>query len=256
MTQPYAIYPSLQNRHVLISGGASGIGASLVTEFVMQGSRVTFLDIDDAAGEALAVRLASSARHAPLYLSCDLTDVPALRAAIAASVTQHGPVTVLVNNAANDRRHNIEDTNPVDWDNTIAVNLKHYFFATQAVLAGMREQGGGSIINFGSIAWMNKTRDLPVYASAKAAVHGLTHALARDLGADHIRVNTIVPGWVMTEKQLALWVNAEAERLIDASQCLPGRLQPKDIACMTLFLAADDSRMCTGQDFIVDGGWT
>jgi NAD(P)-dependent dehydrogenase (short-subunit alcohol dehydrogenase family) len=256
MTHSYAIYPSLQDRHVLITGGASGIGACLVTEFSKQGSCVTFLDIDSAAGEALVIRLTDETRHTPLFVPCDLTQIENLQTAIAAGVSKHGPVHVLVNNAANDRRHHIESTTPADWDSTIAVNLKHYFFAAQAVIAGMREQGGGCIINFGSIAWMNKTSNLPVYASAKAAVHGLTHALARDLGADHIRVNTIVPGWVMTEKQLTLWINAEAEKLIEASQCLPDRLQPADLARMTLFLAADDSRMCTGQDFIVDAGWT
>lgn len=255
MTQRYASYPSLQGRHVLISGGASGIGACLVREFAAQGSRVSFLDLDRQAGEALVQQLSGASAHAPSFSQCDVTDATALRSAID-TAARSGPITVLVNNAANDTRHRLEDTTVAMWDSAMAVNLRHYFFAAQAVIPGMRAQRGGSIINFGSISWMNKQAGMPAYTAAKAAVQGLTRTLARELGRDGIRVNTVVPGWVMTERQLALWVDAEGERLMDVSQCLPGRLQPADIARMVLFLAADDSRMCTAQDFIVDAGWT
>ena len=255
MAQQYASYPSLQGRHVLISGGASGIGAAMVREFAAQASRVSFLDIDRRAGEALVRELSGTSTHVPSFLPCDVTDITALRSAIDVA-TRADPVAVLVNNAANDTRHRLEDTNVAMWDATMAVNLRHYFFAAQAVIPGMREQRGGSIINFGSISWMNKQAGMPAYTAAKAAIGGLTRTLAREVGRDGIRVNTVVPGWVMTERQLALWVDAEGERLMDVSQCLPGRVQPADIARMVLFLAADDSRMCTAQDFIVDAGWT
>lgn len=255
MTQRYASYPSLQGRHVLISGGASGIGASLVREFAAQASRVSFLDIDRQAGAALVQELSGASAHVPSFLPCDVTDITALRSAIEAAA-RTGPVAVLVNNAANDSRHRLDETTVAMWDTAMAVNLRHYFFAAQAVIPGMRAQRGGSIINFGSISWMNKQPGMPAYTAAKAAIQGLTRTLAREVGADGIRVNTVVPGWVMTERQRALWVDAEGERLMDVSQCLPGRLQPADLARMVLFLAADDSRMCTAQDFIVDAGWT
>src|SRR5262245_28807235 len=255
MTQLYATYPSLRDRHVLISGGASGIGASMVRAFAAQASRVSFLDIDRQGGEALVRELSGVSAHTPSFLPCDVTDITALRSAIE-TAARTAPVAVLVNNAANDSRHRVEDTTVALWDATMAVNLRHYFFAAQAVIPGMRALRGGSIINFGSISWMNKQPGLPAYTAAKAAVQGLTRTLAREVGRDGIRVNTVVPGWVMTERQLALWVDAEGERQMDISQCLPGRLQPADLARMVLFLAADDSRMCTAQDFIVDAGWT
>jgi NAD(P)-dependent dehydrogenase (short-subunit alcohol dehydrogenase family) len=256
MTQPYASYPSLQGRHVLISGGASGIGASMVREFAAQGSLVTFFDIDRQTGETLVRELSGASAHVPSFMACDVTDITALRSAIEGAAARTGPVTVLVNNAANDTRHRLDETSATLWDATMAVNLRHHFFAAQAVIPGMRAQRGGSIINFGSISWMIKQPGMPAYTAAKAAIWGLTRTLAREVGRDGIRVNMIVPGWVMTERQLALWVDAEGERLMDASQCLPGRLQPADIARMVLFLAADDSRMCTAQEFVVDAGWT
>jgi NAD(P)-dependent dehydrogenase (short-subunit alcohol dehydrogenase family) len=256
MRESSARYPSLTDRVVVVTGGASGIGASIVTHFAEQGSKVAFLDIDVDAGNALKSTLAGRERSGPLFISCDLCDIRALRNAIEQVRSQYGLVSVLVNNAANDRRHELEGVSVESFDKGIAVNLRHQFFAAQSVAADMRSLGGGSIINLGSISWMIKEGGMPVYTISKAAIQGLTRSLARSLGRYGIRVNTLVPGWVMTEKQLRLWVDAAATRQIDEQQCLPGRLEPADIARMALFLAADDSRMCTAQDFIVDGGWT
>ncbi len=251
----FARYPSLIDRTVLITGGATGIGASLVEHFVAQGARVGFIDIDAAAGTSLAGALAAG-RNAPLFVNADLTDIDALRAAIA-TVRQHfGPVQVLLNNAANDHRHDIQSTTPQSWDAGIAVNLKHQYFAAQAVVPDMRASGGGSVINFGSVTWKLKQRGLSVYATSKAAVQGLTRSLARELGDFNIRVNTLVPGWVMTDKQLRLWVDDAGRDEIARGQCINQPLLPAHIAQMALFLAADDSAMCTAQDFVVDGGWT
>jgi NAD(P)-dependent dehydrogenase (short-subunit alcohol dehydrogenase family) len=191
-----------------------------------------------------------------LFVRCDLCDIEALRDAVAAVRSHLGPIEVLVNNAANDQRQALDAVSAESWDSGIAVNLRHQFFASQAVAEDMRAARWGSIINLGSLSWMIKQGGMPVYTTSKAAVCGLTRSLARDLGPHGIRVNTIVPGWVMTEKQLRLWVNEEASRQIEQSQCLPGRLQAADIARMALFLASDDSAMCTAQDFIVDAGWT
>lgn len=249
-----AIYPSLRDRVVLITGGATGIGACLVERFAVQGARVAFVDIDEAAGVALAARLAEGA-HAPLFLPTDITDIAALEASIAQVRERLGPVRVLLNNAANDRRHRIDETTPEAWDASVAVNLKHQFFAARAVCEGMRAAGGGSIVNFGSMSWMAKQAGLPVYATCKAAVQGLTRSLARELGPANIRVNTLVPGWVMTDRQLRLWVDDAGRAEIARNQCLQRALEPDHIAAMALFLAADDSAMCTAQDFIVDGGW-
>jgi NAD(P)-dependent dehydrogenase (short-subunit alcohol dehydrogenase family) len=249
-----ARYPSLAGRCVFISGGATGIGEALVRAFHAQGARVGFCDIDVAAGEALAAGLQGD--NAVLFQPCDVTDTAALQAAIAAVRARFGPVRVLLNNAANDRRHDMADVTSEDFDALVAVNLKHQFFAVQAVAEDMRRAGGGSILNFGSVSWMMKGAGYPVYQACKAAVRGLTRSLARDLGKANIRVNSIVPGWVMTERQLRLWVKPESEAQIDAAQCLPGRVMAEDIASMALFLAADDSRMCTAQDYVVDAGWT
>ena len=251
----FARYPSLAGRAVLITGGATGIGATLVSEFAAQGARVGFVDIDTAAGEALAASL-KDAPHAPRFVAADLTDIDALDTAIAAVRRHFGPITVLLNNAANDRRQRIEDTTPASWDAGIAVNLRHQFFAAQKVAPDMRAAGGGSIVNFGSISWKLKQGGMPVYTTAKAAVQGLTRSLARDFGPFNIRVNTLVPGWVMTEKQLRLWVDDAGRAEIARGQCINQPLMAEHIARMALFLAADDSAMCTAQDFIVDGGWT
>ncbi|GAB3765255.1 SDR family oxidoreductase [Ramlibacter monticola] len=251
----FARYPSLVDRTVLVTGGATGIGGTLVREFAEQGAKVGFIDIALAPGLALARELEGS-RHAPLFVEADLTDIAALEQAIAAVRERFGPVTVLLNNAANDQRHKIEDTTPDYWDKAVAVNLKHQFFAARNVAVDMKQEGGGSIVNFGSISWKLKQGGMPAYTTSKAAVQGLTRSLARDFGPFNIRVNTLVPGWVMTEKQLRLWVTDEGRAEIARGQCLQQALMPRHIAHMALFLAADDSAMCTAQDFVVDGGWT
>lgn len=251
----FARYPSLVDRTVLVTGGATGIGETLVREFAQQGAQVGFVDIAREAGGALARELAGG-RHAPLFVEADLTDIAALERAIAAVRERFGPVTVLLNNAANDQRHKIEDTTPEYWDRAVAVNLKHQFFAARNVAADMKQAGGGSIVNFGSISWKLKQGGMPAYTTSKAAVQGLTRSLARDFGPFNIRVNTLVPGWVMTEKQLRMWVTDEGRAEIARGQCIDRPLMPQHIAHMALFLAADDSAMCTAQDFVVDGGWT
>jgi NAD(P)-dependent dehydrogenase (short-subunit alcohol dehydrogenase family) len=254
----YAAYPSLRDRSVFISGGASGIGATLVAAFVAQGARVGFVDLDETSGAALVETLAAlpDTRHRPHFLAADITDEAALNAGIAHVREVCGPITVLLNNAANDKRHRVEDTTYAFWDKGIAVNLRHQFFAAQQVMEDMKQAGGGSIVNFGSISWKLKQGGMPAYTASKAAVQGLTRCLARDLGPHKIRVNTIVPGWVMTEKQLAMWVDDAARDDIEKGQCINAPLLPEHIANMALFLAADDSAMCTAQDFVVDGGWT
>ena len=256
---PDALYPSLRGRTVFISGGSTGIGACFVERFHAQGARVGFVDRDAAAAAALLAKIAAgphaAAAPAPLFTHCDVTEIDALGAAIARTRAAFGPVGALVNNAANDQRHRVEEVTPAFWDQCMAVNLRHQFFAAQAVVDDMAALGGGSIVNLGSIGWMIKGAGYPAYATSKAAILGLTRSLARDLGKRNIRVNALVPGWVMTERQLKTWVTPQAEAEIDANQCLPGRLQPEDIAAMALFLAADDSRMCTAQSFVVDAGW-
>ncbi|MDZ4355507.1 MAG: SDR family oxidoreductase [Variovorax sp.] len=245
-----ARYPSLAGRTVFISGGASGIGESLVRAFHAQGAKVGFCDLDTAAGSTLAAQLQGA--EPALFVPCDVTDTAALAAAIDAVRQRFGPVSVLLNNAANDRRHELADVTSDDFDRLVAVNIKHQFFAAQAVADDMRALGGGSIVNFGSISWLMKGRGYPVYQACKAA----ERVRPRDLGKANIRVNSIVPGWVMTERQIQLWVKPESGAEIDAAQCLPGRVMAEDIAAMALFLAADDSRMCTAQDYVVDAGWT
>lgn len=254
MTTTSARYPSLQDRGVLVTGGATGIGATLVAAFVAQGARVGFIDIDATAGAALAASL-QGARHAPVFVAADLTDIVALDRAIDSLRAQTGPFTVLLNNAANDQRHSIAATTPESWDAGIAVNLKHQFFAAKNVAADMQAAGGGSIVNFGSVSWKLKQGGMPVYTTSKSAVQGLTRSLARDFGPFNIRVNTLVPGWVMTDKQIRLWLDDKGREEIARGQCINKPLMPEHIANMALFLAADDSAMCTAQDFIVDGGW-
>ncbi|WP_426661524.1 SDR family NAD(P)-dependent oxidoreductase [Rhodanobacter aciditrophus] len=254
MADRYASYPSLQGRSVLVTGGASGIGASFVEHFARQGAKVAFLDVDEAGAQSVLAGLGDVA-HAPRFLRCDLTDLDALRAAIAAARAHIGPVAVLVNNAANDVRHALADVDAALFERNVAVNLRHQVFATQAVIPDMRQLGGGSIICLGSTGWMKKNAGYPLYAMAKAAVRGFVNGMARELGQQRIRINALVPGWAITEKQRALWLDAEGEAEIARVQCLPGYLMAEDLARMALFLAADDSRMCTGQDFIVDGGW-
>jgi len=250
----FASYPSLNGMPVVISGGASGIGETLVREFALQGSKVGFVDIASVAGDKLAAELEAEG-HVARFTRCDITDTVAYQKAIADFAAAHGPALSVVNNAANDTRIKWNEVTEESWDKAIAVNLRHSFFAAQAVLPGMIAAGKGSIINFGSISCMIMVGDLAAYTASKAAMHGMSRSMARDLGPHGIRVNTLVPGWVMTERQLNRWVGDAENRLIDQSQALKGRVYPDDIARMALFLAADDSRMISGQDFIVDGGW-
>lgn len=257
--QQMARYPSLQGRRVFVTGGGTGIGEAIVRAFVEQGAVVAFVDIAQEASEKLCAALADAGapgRTAPVFRYCDITDIPALQRTMAKLAEQLGDFEVLVNNAANDQRHDIDKVSLDYWNERIAINQRPMFFTAQAVLPGMRKMGGGSIINFSSMSWHAKGAGYPVYATTKAAVIGLTRSLARDLGPFGVRVNTVTPGWVMTQRQIDLWVDEAAELEIKKAQCLPGKLMPDDIAAMVLFLGADDSRMCTAQDFVVDAGWT
>lgn len=254
MTSGYATYPSLDGMPVIISGGASGIGETLVREFAAQGSRVGFVDIAAEAGRRLESELKAAGRTVK-FTECDVKDIAAYQAAITDFAEAHGPALALVNNAAHDERHDWDKVTPEYWDDRIAVNLKHAFFAAQAVAPGMIAAGKGSIINLGSISWMVMSPRIPVYETAKAAAHGLSRSLARELGKSGIRVNTLAPGWIMTERQLTKWIGDAENRLLDEVMALSGRCYPEDVARMAMFLAADDSKMISAQDFIVDGGW-
>jgi NAD(P)-dependent dehydrogenase (short-subunit alcohol dehydrogenase family) len=254
MSGNFAIYPSLRDRVVFITGGASGIGAEHVTQFAAQGAKVAFVDIADDAAHELLGKIEAAGHQAPLYRHCDLKDIAALQATIAEVGRQLGPITVLVNNAANDQRHKFEDVTVEYWDERLATNLRHQFFAIQAVAPMMRAAGGGSIINFGSVSWHSLQGGMPAYTTAKAAVEGLTRGMARDLGPDKIRVNTVIPGWIMTERQVTLWLTPDAEKNLMQVQCLKEKLAPKDVTRMVLWLASDDSRMCTAQLWVVDAG--
>ena len=243
-----AVYPSLRGKRVLVTGGGSGIGAGIVEAFVRQGSDVTFFDICDGDSEALAAQ--TGAR----FERVDLTDIPATQATIRRAAEERGAFEVLVNNAANDDRHSIEEVTEAYWDNRLNVNLKHHFFCAQAVIPAMKSAGGGAIINLGSISWHLALPDLILYQTAKAAIEGMTRALARDLGPDNIRVSCVVPGNVRTSRQLK-WYTPEGEAEIVNAQCLKGRLVPEDVAAMILFLASDDARLVTGHEHFVDAGW-
>ena len=250
-----AVYASLRGRSVLVTGGATGIGASVVEHFCRQGARVALLDIADHAASALLGSIAESGLDAPHYHHADVTDIAALRRAMAACAEAVGPFSVLVNNAAHDERHAWDEVTPEYWDGRIAVNLRHHFFAIQAAAPAMIAAGGGAIVNLGSTSWRIGLGGMPAYTASKAGIEALTRSFARDLGPHGIRVNCVLPGWVMTERQLALWVDDQTDALLTRVQCLPGRLYPPDIARMVLWLAADDSRMVTNQSFVVDAGW-
>ena len=244
----FASYPSLKGRSVFVSGGGSGIGASIVEHFAAQGSKVAFVDIDEAASKVVASRTGAT------FYKCDIRDVKAYQAAIGEAGAKNGPVTVLVNNAARDDRHKIEDVSVDFFDERMAVNLRHAYFAIQAVVPGMKKAGGGSIVNFSSVSYHTMTPQLSVYQAAKAAVIGMSRGLARDLGEYGIRVNSITPGWIMTQRQIELWLTPEAEAQLMQLQCLKEKVYPPDIARMALFLGADDSRLISAQTFVVDGG--
>ncbi len=248
-------FPSLGGKSVFVTGGGSGIGAAIVESFVDQGARVAFVDIDDAASRALCDAIRHQYGAAPSFTRCDITDIAAMQAAIEQAARDQGDIGVLINNAANDTRHTWQEVTPEYWDERMAINLRPMFFAIQSVAPQMKRLGGGSVINFGSISWKVRMGGAAAYTTAKAAVHGLTRGMARELGQDAIRVNTVLPGWVMTERQKKLWLDETGERLLDQEQCLKGRIEPVDVARLVMFLASDDARMCTAQEFIVDGGW-
>ncbi|MBY6162118.1 SDR family oxidoreductase [Mameliella alba] len=246
----FAIYPSLKGKTVFITGGASGIGLEMVKAFAAQGARTGFVDFNREAGEALAAETPGEVA----FEYCDLRDIDELKTAFAALAAKLGPATVLVNNAARDDRHSWEEVTPEYWDERMQTNLRHMFFAIQAVAPGMIAAGGGSIINMGSNSWWEAGGGMPAYTTGKSAVHGLTRTMARDLGDHRIRVNAIVPGWIMTERQKELWVTPEAIEKHRQRQCLPDLIEPVYLARMALFLASDDSAMCTANNYMVEAG--
>ena len=248
------VYPSLRKKNVVVTGGGTSIGASIVESFAAQGARVAFIDIAERDSRELEVRLENES-HAPRFFSCDLLDLCAVQRTFA-DIRQHlGRVDVLVNNAANDDRHTLEETSPAYWDDRIAVNLRHYFFCAQAVVADMKAAKSGAIVNLGSVSWHLGLPDLTIYQTAKAGIEGMTRGLARDLGPHGIRVTCVVPGGVRTPRQIALWHNPEEEARMLTQQCLKTRVEPIDVAAMVMFLASDDARMCTGHEYFVDAGW-
>jgi NAD(P)-dependent dehydrogenase (short-subunit alcohol dehydrogenase family) len=249
MTQ--AVYPSLAGKTVVITGGGSGIGEVIVEGFVRQKSKVYFLDIAESESKALVARLGDGVT----FIKCDLTDTQALKNTFADIERKSGPVAVLVNNAANDDRHKVEEVTPAYWEQRIAVNLRHLFFASQAVVPGMKKLGGGSIINLGSVSWHTAIPELTLYETAKAGIEGMTRALARDLGTANIRVNCVVPGAIRTPRQMKLWHTPDEEAKILAQQCLKQRVDPVHVAAMVLFLASSDAAMCTAHNYWVDGGY-
>lgn len=247
-----AIYPDLAGASVFITGGGSGIGAALTEGFLRQGAKVAFCQRSDASGFCEAMADATGQR--PLFLPCDITDMQALAATLAAAAAAHGPITVLVNNAANDKRHATLETDEAFWDWSMAINLKAYFFAAKAVIPGMQAAGGGAIVNFSSISYMMGAAGFPAYTSANSAINGLTRSLAREFGPSRIRVNALAPGWVLTQKQKDLWVTPEGLKAHVDRQCLKDTLEPEDIVGGTLFLASCASKMMTGQSLVIDGG--
>ena len=252
---PYATYPSLAGRSVLITGGGSGIGAATVQAFAEQGSKVAFIDFDATASAKTVAAVEAAGLAAPLFLEADLRDIQALRNAVGEAARVNGDITVLVNNAARDDRHPFETVTPEYWDDRIAMNLRHHFFAAQAVHPMMKRQGGGSIVNLGSVSWLAGQGGMHAYTASKAAIVGLTRGQARDFGPDNIRVNCVAPGWIMTERQQTMWLDEAGEKELMTRQCLKRKLYPDDIARVILFFAADDSGAMTNQQYIADGGW-
>jgi len=251
-----ASYPDLRGKVVFITGGGNGIGGAMTRAFAEQGSMVAFVDVAEDVSTALVDLVHHDTGTKPLYLPCDLRDIAALQKTIQEAAKRLGDIAVLVNNAGNDDRHAVGSITPEYWDDRIAVNQRHMFFAAQEVFPIMKRRGGGSIINLSSIIWKIKQTDAPIYSMCKASIYGLTRAIARDFGHAGIRVNTILPGAVWTERQKRLWLNPQMEREVMAGQCLQSRIEPDDVAELALFLASDASRMCTAQEFTVDGGWS
>lgn len=249
-----AIYSDLAGKVVLVTGGAAGIGAAIVRRFAEQKSKVVFFDIKVDEGQRLA-RALSDQGLAAHFQRVDLTDIPALRAGVTEARKAHGAINILINNAAHDERHKTEEVTPEYWDDRIAVNLKHQFFASQAVLPDMKAANAGAIINFGSVSWIAGQGGMAAYTASKSGVIGLTRSLARDYGPYNIRVNAIAPGWIMTERQLEKWMTPAGETELQQRQCLKRRLVPDEVAKFTVFLASDEASACTAQHYIVDGGW-
>jgi len=247
-----ATFHDLDGASVFITGGGSGIGASLTEGFLRQGAKVAFVGRSDARGFVERIEAETGIR--PLFIQCDITDIPALKEAINTAAAAHGPISILVNNAANDQRHATLDVDEAFWDWSQAINLKAYFFACQAVLPGMQALGGGAIVNFTSISYMMGNSGYPAYTTANSGINGMTRSLAREFGPDRIRVNALAPGWVLTEKQLDKWATPEALAGHLERQCLKDHLSPQDIVESTLFLASKSSRMISGQSLVVDGG--
>jgi NAD(P)-dependent dehydrogenase (short-subunit alcohol dehydrogenase family) len=250
--QDLPIYPDLNGASVFITGGGSGIGASLTEGFLRQGAKVAFVQRSDATG--FCDEMAAATGNRPMFIACDITDIAALKAAVAAASAAHGPVTVLVNNAANDKRHAVMAVDSDFWDWSMAINLKAYFFAIQAVVPGMKAAGGGSVINFSSISYMMGNAGYTLYTTANSGINGMTRSLARELGPDRIRVNALAPGWVLTQKQKDMWVTPEGLAAHLERQCLKDTLGPEDIVGGVLFLASATSKMMTGQAMVIDGG--
>ena len=248
----HPIFPDLNGKSIFITGGGSGIGAALTEGFLRQGAKVAFVQRSDAT--AFCDTMQTATGHRPLFLPCDITDIAALRQAIADAAAAHGPIAVLVNNAANDARHTTAEVTPEYWDAAMAINLKCYFFAAQAVIPAMKAAGGGAIINFSSISYMMGLGDYPAYTTANSGINGLTRSLAREFGCDRIRVNAMAPGWVLTQRQKDLWVTPEGLAAHVARQCLKDTMEPEDIVGGVLFLASNASRMMTGQALVIDGG--
>lgn len=251
----YATYPSLRDRVMLVTGGATGIGEWIVRAFAQQGSRAAFFDILDVEAEALCESVAATGATRPTYYRCDLTDIPALKATVQKVVAELGPVDVLINSAANDVRHTLEEVTPESWDASIAVNLRHQFFMSQAVVPGMQQAGRGVILNMSSISWMIPNTGMPMYVTAKSAIVGMTRTLAHQYGKDNIRVNSIMPGAILTDRQRRLWMTPQYEVEVLGAQSLKRHILPEEVARLTLFLASDDSAAITGQSHVIDGGW-
>ena len=247
-----AVYPSLNNKVVVITGGGSGIGESITRSFIKQGAKVAFLDFNEKDSIKFIKDLNTDNLH---FEFCDLRDIEQLKNSIKKISSKFGPIQILVNNAARDDRHSLQSVTSEYFDERIATNLKHQLFASQAVVSDMEKNGGGAIINMGSTSWMIGQGGMPCYTTAKSAIQGLTRGLARDLGPKNIRVNCVVPGWIMTERQVDMWLTPESEKELMDRQCIKRKLFPKDIARFVLFMASDEASACSNQSFVVDGGW-
>ena len=254
-TAVFATYPSLNDRTIVVTGGASGIGEAIVEAFAKQKAQVAFLDIQDAAAEKLVERLTPVSAHAPVYYRCDLTDIDELQETAEAIVQRFGAVDVLVNNAGNDTRHRISDVTAEFWDRTIAVNLRHQFFMSQAVIPSMQTAQRGSIVNMSSIGWAIPSTNQVVYVTSKAAIVGMTRTLSHELGKDNIRVNCVMPGAILTERQQRLWLTEAYAAEVLANQALKRMILPEEVARLVLFLASDDSSAITNQSYVIDAGW-